>query len=252
MTVPTNLKAVGLCFALIATHASADQIVNASQAGQYSSAGDYTAGNTNYFTGAFEGEYRSFFVFNVAAFSTPIISAKLELYNFGGSEDVPAGFYSEDGAETLSFFNLSTSIPTLVAGGSGLTGIFNDLGSGPAYGSTSVDESANGQYVSLFLNSTFLADLNASMGGPIALGAALTSLSDPNGYKFIFGNTDLSSASPSVRLTLVSGTAPIGSVPESSSTGVLLALGLLGVVAVAAAKRAIQYCSPRALLSVRS
>src|SRR5687768_11332283 len=50
------------------------QVVIASHAGQYSSLGDY-AGGTNYVTGAFETEYRSFFVFNLPVFSTPIVSA---------------------------------------------------------------------------------------------------------------------------------------------------------------------------------
>jgi hypothetical protein len=230
MTLHTTLKAAGLCIALIATHASA-QIISASNAGQYSSTGDYSAGNTNYVTGAFEAEYRSFFVFHLPVFTQPIISAKLDLFNFGGSDDIPAGYYSDDSTETLSFFKVSTSIPTLIAGGSGLTGIFSDLGTGPAYGSTTVSSASNGQYVSLFLNSAFLADLNAASGGSIALGGALMSLADPNGYEFVFGNTDLSSANPAVRLTLVAGTASNIPVPEPSTYG-LFAVGALALGAI--------------------
>lgn len=204
------------------------QVVIASHAGQYNSLGDY-AGGTHYVTGAFEGEYRSFFVFNLPVFSTPIVSATLEVFNFGGSDDIPPGFYSENGPETLSFFNFSGSIPNLLSGGTGLTSTFADLGSGPLYGSIPVSDASNGQYVSLFLNATFLTDLNAASGQAIALGGALTSLLDPNGYEFIFGNTDLLSATPAVRLTLTSSTAPVSAIPEPA-TYALAAVGLLGVM----------------------
>jgi hypothetical protein len=228
MKLPLPLAATLLGLVLPAIPASA-QIITASHAGQYSSAGDFAGDNTNYVTGAFEGEYRSFFVFDLPTFSLPIVSAKLDLYNFGGSDDIPAGFYSENPSETLSFFNYSGSLAALTTGGSGLTGIFADLGSGSLYGSTTVGAGNDGQYVSLFLNNAFLADLNAASGGTIAFGSALTSLVDPNGYAFIFGNTDLSSANPAVRLTLVAASASTSAVPEPS-TYALAASVLLGAV----------------------
>lgn len=230
MKLPTTFAVAALGFAVSATPASA-QLLNASAAGQYSSAGDYAAGGTGYVTGAFEREYRGFFVFDLPAFSTPIVSAKLDLFNFGGTDDVPPGFYSEDATETLSFFQFGGSIPALLAGGSGLTGTFDDLGSGAHYGSTSVGAGSNGQYVSLFLNAAFLADLNAAAGGRFAFGSALTSLADPNGYEFVFGNTDLASASPAVRLTLTAATTPVGAVPEPSSY-TPFAGGVLGLLAL--------------------
>jgi hypothetical protein len=227
MTIKSTLQSVALCLTAVVTDASA-QIIAASHAGQYSASGNHTAGNTSYVTGAFEGEYRSFFVFDLPTFSGPIVSAKIEFYNSAVTDDSPGGFYSEDGAETLSLFHVATSRSALLAGGSGLAGIFADLGAGTAYGSTAVTESANGGYVSLFLNGAFLADLNAASGGSIAVGGALTSLTDPNGYEFVFGNTDLSSVLQSVRLTLTPSTTQTAAVPEPS-TYAIFASALLGL-----------------------
>jgi len=48
------------------------------------------------------------------------------------------GYRSPDPTETYELHDYVGSIPTLVAGGSGLTGIFADLGMGALYASTTV------------------------------------------------------------------------------------------------------------------
>jgi hypothetical protein len=203
------------------------QLIVANNAGFYTSAGDHDSSNTLYITGASGLEVRSFFVFNLPVFTQPIISAKLEIYNNAAGEPwfIP-GYLSGDATETLSLFKVSTPVLTLLADASGAVSIFNDLGNDPtSYGSRSVSSADDGSYVTFnALSAAFLSDLNAASGNAFAIGASITSISDATGFESIFSASDLTSANPAVRLTLVPSAA---AVPEPTTYG-LVGVALLG------------------------
>ncbi len=100
----------------------------------------------------------------------------------------PAGGYSSGKpSDTYSVFDVSTSIAALESSGSGQETIFNDLGSGVSYGTTTVSSASNGAQVNVPLNSAAVTALNAADGGQFAVGGALPTFSRGNDY--LFANT---------------------------------------------------------------
>ncbi len=91
-----------------------------------------------------------------------LLSAQFHAYNPNG-EDGFLGFGSSDPTETYTMHGVSTPTDQLIAGGSGLTGIFDDLGSGIAYGSTVVSAADNGQLVRVDLSPAAVADLASKL-----------------------------------------------------------------------------------------
>ncbi len=164
--------------------------------GRYDSTGFHNPANTNYVTGQIGGaEFRNWFVFDLAAVNRSITSAELRLFN-------PAnGFVSPDPTETYAVFDVTTSISTLRAGGSGLTAIFGDLGSGVSFGAQTVSSADNGRAVVIQLNSAALAALNASRGSQVAVGGALTTLSGP-ADQLLFGFSGVAGLARQLVLTL--------------------------------------------------
>jgi hypothetical protein len=141
-------------------------------------------------------EFRSFFNFDLSSITGTITSAELRL----GYDRF--GFSSPGPTETLGIFDVTTSIPALVAGSGGLSA-FADLGSGTLYGSAVLPTSnpADGT-ASITLNTSALAGLNAEQGGQFAVGGALTALSSP----LIFaGLPTLSEGEPTVLNGVVLG-----------------------------------------------
>jgi hypothetical protein len=160
--------------------------ITAADSGWYNSTGLHDPFNGNYLVGLppdAPGQYRNWFVFDVPAVSGSITSARLELFNPSG------GYSSVDGSETYTLFDVSTPIGTLTAGGSGLTGIYDDIGTGVSYGSVTVTSASNGQLVVVNLNAAGIAALTAAQGGQIAIGGALTSLSG-SAAQYLFGFTN--------------------------------------------------------------
>ncbi|MEO8270975.1 MAG: lectin-like protein, partial [Aureliella sp.] len=140
--------------------------------GWWNSGGYHDATNDNYLTGQAYGEqYRNYVVFDLAGVEGNIVGATLKLFNPSG------GYVSLDDSETFSLFDVSTPVPLLTSSGFGELGIFDDLGSGVAFGSQAVSMSDDGRVVSITLNAAGLQALSAAAGGQVALGGALTSLS---------------------------------------------------------------------------
>jgi hypothetical protein len=80
--------------------------------------------------------------------------------------------FNTTGSDPYELRAVSTPIATLVAGGTGLTGVYNDLGDGDLYGGRSILASEAYQAINIPLNATFIAALTG--GGQIALGGQLT------------------------------------------------------------------------------
>ncbi len=160
--------------------AAQDLILEAVDSGNYDWEGDHSSGNTYYPAGdtAASGynELRNFFVFDLSAVTGPVLGATLELYNPSDPPDAGDGYRSPDPSETYSLWEVVTDIPTLTAGGSGLTGIFDDLGGGTGFGTIDMTAADNGTMVSIPVNHNAEASITAATGGLWAVGGAVMTL----------------------------------------------------------------------------
>ena len=166
--------------------------------GWYDSTGAHNAANPNYVVGQLQSfgglqTLHDWFVFDVPSIPGLITNASIELFNPSG------GYASPDATETLTIFDVITPIAKLRAGGSGLTEIYEDLGSGTTYGSVTVSSNNNNSIVVINLTAAGLAAINAAKGSQIAFGGAITSLAgNTEQYLFAFSQN----SSPTRRLIL--------------------------------------------------
>jgi hypothetical protein len=218
----SKLLVVGLAVLVTGPTSEASTfLIDATDSGQYSSEGDHAPGNFNYVTGNTSDrlQRRNFFVFALPATLETILSAELRLTNPGPPNP---GYQSDNSSETYVLRDVSTSITNLMAGGSGLTAIYQDLGTGTTYGSVVVSAASNGTIVTITLNESFISAAQAIGGGGfIALGGALSTLdSDPKTTEFVFGFTGASLSQSKLALTTI---------PEPA-TVVLISLALGAVL----------------------
>ncbi len=161
----------------------------ATDSGWYDDTGYHDPTNSNYLVGrSFSGgifgryyEYRDFQVFSLPTFAPgeTLVSARVVLSSGSG------GYISSDPTETLQFYDVSTAVSTLTAGGSGLTSIFTDLGSGTAFSDGLTVSAATNTYpnnINVFpLNAAFVNYAASNAGSTIAIGGRLTTLA--TGYQ---------------------------------------------------------------------
>jgi hypothetical protein len=213
---------------LVAQNAAATLIqVNASDSGFYNQSGNHIPTNETYITGLLAGNQdRSFLVFDLSSVLGIITGATLHLYNPGNLGICCNGYASPDATENLQLFDVSTPIPTLLAGGAGHTAIYDDLGSGNVYGQIEMSAADNDSIVQIKLNAAALAALNAAAGHTFALGGGLASI-EGTANQYVFGFSTDAFALQDVRrldLTLVQ------TVSEPSPLALLLVcLGGVGV-----------------------
>jgi hypothetical protein len=231
--MPCRLIALTVAVLLAWTSAcSADLIIPASHRGWYQGTGFNDPNNLNYITGIYsvtgqDSHYRDFFVFDLSAVMTPIVTAQLDLRN------PTFGYTHEHPTDTLGIFDVSTNIDTLNAGAGG-TAAYNDLGSGTQFGSVTVDDSINfpptsaGYPVLVSLNSAGVAALNDARGGRIAFGGAITTLTGNELDENIFSRSNATFATNLILQTSV--------IAEPSSL-VLLGPGAAAVLAFGWARR---------------
>ena len=190
-----------LLIGLLAAAPTEAATLNAVDSGWYTSAGSHTAVNDNYVVGELSGVvYRNFFVFDLTGVSETITSASVLLYNPTNTTPGLRGYISPDPTETFGLFDVSTPIATLSASsasGSAVgIGVFADLGTGVAFGEQVVSAADNGAVVSVALNASGIAALNAARGGLFDLGGALTTLGSVEdervfGFSVALGNPDV-------------------------------------------------------------
>lgn len=145
-------------------------------------------GNT--FTGDFfvdetspsNGEYRSFFIFDVSGLTEPIESANLTLF-----QEV---YFSSASTEEVTLFGVDSSKEALETQFSGVSNIpiFDDLGSGPVYGTQTIAAAPTTQnsgtlvqeFVTFSLAQPAIDAINEARetDGFFAVGAALTTTGD--------------------------------------------------------------------------
>jgi hypothetical protein len=196
-----------------------DVILEAVDSGKYDWQGDHSPSNTYYPAGdnaaAGYNELRDFFVFDLSGVAGPVVGATLELYNPSNPPDPGNGYRSPDPFETYALWEVVTDVSTLTAGGSGLIGIFDDLGGGTAYGQVEMSVADNGTMVSIPLNDSAKASIAAAAGGPWALGGAVMTL-DGTALQLVFGYAN---GSMSQRLLLDLGGGIFADDFESGTTG---------------------------------
>src|SRR5581483_9123257 len=139
----------------LATHNAAAALVqiNALDTGFYNQNGAHIPTNQTYIAGQFSGvQDRDFFVFDLSGVSGIITAATLNLYNPGNLGPCCNGYVSPDASETFTLYDVTTPTATLVAGGTGLVPVFDDLGSGTVLGQRQVSAADNDTVIPISLN----------------------------------------------------------------------------------------------------
>jgi hypothetical protein len=129
---------------------------------------DYAVG------GLFGQTWRNYFVFDLAGQSGTLLSATVRIQNIGTGVNL-----ANQGNTTYTLWDVTTGVQLLMdsfnnAGGA-LVPIYNDLGSGTAYGSVNLLHNTPG-YVDIVLNAAALTAVQAAVDGGVrfAVGGSLT------------------------------------------------------------------------------
>jgi hypothetical protein len=122
--------------------------------------------------------------------------------------------------EVFELREVITPVVTLRTGGSGLTGIYNDLGDGAVYGSRTIRRGGAYQFLTIALGPDFLSKLAASSGGTLAIGGQVVTLDGVSrNNEYLFGGSGLFAATnPSVQLLVTySNASPLTIVEDPAS-----------------------------------
>ena len=191
-------------------------VLNAFDSGWYSAAGFNEPQNGNYACGYVSGEgLRNFFAFQVPALTQQVIAATLKVST--------ASITSPQGSETYELRHVSTSLPVLLSGGTGLTNVYSDLGDGAIYGSRAILVSESYQQITVPLNGAFRSNVLAASGSLFALGGAITTLAGiPFTEEYLFGYTSGSGGDAVQLILTLASTNPLAitTQPQSQTVSV--------------------------------
>jgi PEP-CTERM motif len=222
------LKIIGLSIVtagLAASNLEAQISLNASDAGRVSDAGTGSTLNTSYLAGyntAGGGvTFRDWFAFDLSGISGGVANASITIFE-------PAnGFVSNVTPLNFALYDVTSSTATVLGGGTGLTSVYNDLGSGNSYGSVNVTSANNGTNITINLSGTFIADFIAHEGTTLLIGGAVTTSLPHNSFEEIFNG----SGSETSGLTAGSVVLHFTPVPEPSTYALVGVGALAGLVA---------------------
>jgi hypothetical protein len=187
--------------------------IYAIDSGWYTDTGNHKPAISNYLVGECASPqcidprvFRNFFVFDLAGIPGQVLTASPVIENPEND-----GYVSNDPSETWTAHDVTTPISALVAGGSGLTEIYDDLGEGTHYGSATVTPAS--VLVHVRLNDAAISALNAATGDQFAIGGAITTLDAEVNREWVFGNSTathvrklvLSVCSPTLAINYSSG-----------------------------------------------
>ena len=154
----TKSTYLALVAVLLTPMAAQAVVISYTDSGWYDDTGFHNPSNQNYIAGLCSAcggggaVFRNWFVFDLTGVGTAI-SAVLRL----DTSTVETG-------GTYSLWDVLTGVGTLTAGGSGLTGIFDDLGMGDMFGSIAITADQDNEIIEIALSSAALASINAADG----------------------------------------------------------------------------------------
>jgi hypothetical protein len=217
---------IGTCVVtliLAATGRAATHTVPATLVGSVRDDGSHGGANFNYVAGDINGNTanRNYFLFDLAGLALApdetIGGASVTLNTWQ--------VITNDPAETVTFFDLSTPRATLAAdtpeGSAVGLAIYADAGTGTVYGSQAYTPGDASGVKTIPLNAAAFAAIAARAGaGDFGFGGAVTTLDGVDNLEFVYGASNATSP-PTLTITTTA-------VPEPLSVGVLLPLALLG------------------------
>ena len=186
--------------------------------------GLHDGGNLSYTAGDVESSVnRDYFLFDLSSLrlapGDSIGSATLSVPTWAVVTPGPS--------ETVVFFELDTPRAILESDTAAFSpagmALFEDAGTGPAYGSQQYTAADTGTTRLISLNAAALAAINAAVGrGDFSLGGSVTTLDIINNFEFVYGASEQPTPAPTLILTLTTVPEPGSLVVIASSAALLL------------------------------
>jgi PEP-CTERM motif len=175
---------------LTVTTTTGTTVIAASTFGWYEDTG-FSAQNTNYFAGTYDGHaYNDYFTFDLSGLTGTVLSASLSASTFGNVGD-----------GTYSLYNVST-LSSEVDASMDSTAVYDDLGSGTLYGSLNFTPTTVGTE-SITLDANALSAIGADEGSDFTLGgstgASFTQDNTPEPSSFVLLGTGILSVAGATR-----------------------------------------------------
>lgn len=156
--------------------------VATSSSGWWDSEGAHDQTNPNYIAGECCGtNHNNFFTFDLSSVTGSVLSASLTLNSYGVTGPGPLDY---------SLFDITSPLSDVRATGNDLN-IYNDLMSGPIYGSFSYSHADQSEIRSIALNGTGINALNSALGGEFGIGGSVAPIPEPEAYAMLLAGLGL-------------------------------------------------------------